>query len=453
MSESIVSSQANEEYDRNRLVNNNQKPKLVRMSKEQPYYSESEYDNDKNSSNKNYGSLMRETEKKYASSQVISRLTETPIEHKPKQMPAAHSTRSLNKARVDENRVRTSGKLPNHQKIFLNHQQQQQQKMNNNIQVEYEDEDEDIDDEEEVTSKTEVISFTQEDYILQKILLENPENSSSTSSSDRAVLNKKKEELRLKKLLQNQAKQQQLYAHEKRVISNDMNNVSSSTYPVSSTEASHEYMGHPSKQYSQNSEFMTMQPNEPDYDSLESYTENLDTISRFPDEEQLISSIQSKAAEKPIFHSRNVYKHSKTEHIIPSGKHQNKLGYDVKVGKNKPRRSQVSDQISETIYEAQQISPESSRSYEMDSAMMVELKKAKPKAALKNEIKKELMKRLTDEVENLKQHILKNHLKKVPSQELTYKNVNKMSKKVDKKVYQHKYDLSEGNSLTQTLFL
>ena len=63
------------------------------------------------------------------------------------------------------------------------------------------------------------------------------------------------------------------------------------------------------------------------------------------------------------------------------------------------------------------------------------------------------MKRLTDEVENLKQHILKNHLKKVPSQELTYKNVNKMSKKVDKKVYQHKYDLSEGNSLTQTLFL
>ena len=255
--------------------------------------------------------------------------------------------------------------------------------------------------------------------------------------------------------MQNQAKQQQLYANEKRVTSSDMmNNVSSSTYPVSSTEASHEYMGQPSKQYLQNSEFMNMQPNEPDYDSLESYTENLDTISRFPDEEQLFSSIQAKAIEKPIFHSRNGYKHSKTEHLIPSGKHHNKMGYDLHVGKNKPRRSQVSDQISETIYETQQqISPESSRSFEMDSAMMIELKKGKPKAAHKNEIKKELMKRLTDEVENLKQHILKNHLKKVPSQELTYTNVNNMSKKLDKKAYQHKYDLSEGNSLIQTLFL
>ncbi len=101
-------------------------------------------------------------------------------------------------------------------------------------------------DDEDVTSRTEVISFTKEDYILQK-MLENQQHSSSTSSSEQITLKKKKEELRLKK----QQQQQQV------------SSVGRGGMPVARA-----YEG-----------------------SEDSCPEDLDTISRFPAEEELFGTI------------------------------------------------------------------------------------------------------------------------------------------------------------------
>jgi hypothetical protein len=275
---------------------------------------------------------------------------------------------------------------------------------------------------EDETSKTEVISFTKEDYMLQK-MLENTENSSSTSSSERMVLTKKKEELRLKKLLANgenkSSRTNSTYSLNSNTNNNNNEYVGKSR---NNNNLNNNFEKQLKKEYRTNNKHII--PVAKAYDGSEdSCPEDLDTISRFPAEEELFGSIQSKEVmNKPILNQKRYTIHEDKEPEIAYCQFESEpMAYSKS---NKHRQHVIGSMNDSVIYENETIfSDESESATEVDSVIEVKKKNmvsgtvggaaVGKKNQSKSDLKKELMKRLTDEVEHLKQHILKKHLKKV----------------------------------------
>lgn len=402
------------------------KPKLVRVSKEQPFISESDFTLNNNSNmvmeinnqtyDKHQPTMLQAQKvaqnKKYSSSNngkaiSKSRPSMEDLTYEPEQMhPHVYPQEQQQKQRVPSRHSKTStqsksSSLKQQQAIFNQHGDHNQM---NSERIALSDED-------EATSKTEIISFTKEDYILQK-MLENTENSSSSSSSDRMVLNKKKEELRLKKLLAG---------------SETRSNNSNSTYSLNSQNGN--LNNNNNHQNHRNGNKNNMMPVARAYDGSEdSCPEDLDTISRFPAEEELFGSIHNgkEMTSKPILQQNRYTIHEGKERQFVEAAGGHMMAYPIKT-KSKQHRQVIEPEA--VIYENDTIFSEGSESMtEVDSVIEVVKSKKLANAGVggathgtngngknqsKNEIKKELMKRLTDEVEHLKQHILKKHLKKV----------------------------------------